>query len=456
MLQGIRDISQCERPAITLVLLLSALCLSCQPASRNDAGGRVVLKYWEKWTGTEGQAMREIVEAYNASQDRYLVHYMEVGGSQIDRKLVVAIAGGNPPDIAGFWNDRVSDYVQNGALTPIDKRMTDSGIHAEDYLPAVMGCCRYEGYTWGLPLTPATLALFYNRRLFREAGLDPDHPPQTISVLDEYAEKLTRRDDQGKIITLGFSPDIPGWWNHLWGFWFGGDWWDAESQVTVSSSAHQAALEWGQNYFKKYGVRELDRFKAAAENFDSPQWPFFSEHLAMVIQGVWTSNFIRRHAPNLDWGVAPFPSAATGTGTTTFLQCDILVIPKGCPHPDGAWDFVRFTQKPGNLERLNTLHHKFSPLAEVSGKFYQDHPNPHIRLFRDLATTGVVHAAPPIPRFSDFQRWMIHSFNQVCKAGCDPSETLREAQFEIQKGFDRARRQWERVAVARREQWREP
>ena len=439
-----------------MIVFLSGLWVSCQYPSGNESSGRVVLKYWEKWTGPEGQAMRGIVDSYNASQERYYVNYMEVGGSQIDRKLVVAIAGGNPPDIAGFWNDRVADYVQNGALTPIDNRMAEAGIRGDDYLTSVINCCRYEGYTWGLPLTPATLALFFNRRLFRQAGLDPDRPPETIAQLDEYAEKLTRRDGQGKIITLGFSPDIPGWWNHLWGIWFGGKLWDAESGITVSTPSQLAALQWAQGYFNKYGVRELDRFKAAAENFDSPQWPFFSEHLAMVIQGVWTSNFIGRHASTLDWGVAPFPSASTATGTTTFLQCDLLVIPKGCPNPDGAWDFIHYTQRLENLEKLNTLHHKFSPLAEVSGQFYRDHPNPQIRLFRDLATAGEVHVAPPIPRFSELQRWMIHSFNQVCKAGSDPAETLREAQTEIQKGYTRARQQWERVAAIRREQWMKP
>jgi multiple sugar transport system substrate-binding protein len=456
MLKNLHKLFSFEWTSISLVFFMAVLCLSCQPSTQDLADGRIVLKYWEKWTGFEAQAMRGIVDAYNASQDKYYVNYMEVGGSQIDRKLVVAIAGGNPPDIAGFWNDRVADYVQNGALTPIDQQMVQSCIHSEDYLPVVMNCCRYEGYTWGLPLTPATLALFYNKRLFREAGLDPDHPPETIAQLDEYADKLTQRDEKGKIITLGFSPDIPGWWNHLWGIWFGGKLWDAESGVTLLSPSQLSALEWARGYFTRYGVRELDRFKAAAENFDSPQWPFFSEHLAMVIQGVWTSNFIGRHAPDLDWGVAPFPSVTTGTGTTTFLQCDLLVIPKGCPHPDGAWNFIQYTQRAENLEKLNILHHKFSPLVEVSEQFYRDHPNPRIHLFRDLAIHGEVCIAPPIPRFSELQRWMIHSFNQVCKVGSDPTETLQEAQNEVQKGYYRAQQQWERVAGARRRQWMEP
>ncbi|MCA9428681.1 MAG: extracellular solute-binding protein, partial [Candidatus Omnitrophica bacterium] len=198
---------------VLFVLLVSPIAIGCHPSENSNENGKTILKYWEKWTGTESAAMKEIVGAYNSSQDLYHVQYMEVGGSQIDRKLLLSIAGGNPPDIAGFWNDRIVDYVQNGALLPLDPLMEDSGMKPERYLPRVMDSCRYEGFTWGLPLTPATLALFYNRKLFREAGLDPDSPPRTIAELDAYAERLTKRDETGRIIQLGFSPDIPGWWN---------------------------------------------------------------------------------------------------------------------------------------------------------------------------------------------------------------------------------------------------
>lgn len=438
-----------------LAVLLPLVIAGCRSSGEPPEDGQTLLRYWEKWTGTESAAMKEIVKAYNDSQDRFHVQYMEVGGSQIDRKLLLSIAGGNPPDIAGFWNDRIVDYVQNGALLPLDSLMEGSDMSSADYLPRVMDSCRYEGFTWGLPLTPATLALFYNRRLFREAGLDPDSPPRTIAELDAYSELLTKRDEAGRITQLGFSPDIPGWWNHLWGLWFGGSLWDGASQVTVASPPFLEALEWANGYSEKYGVQQLDRFKAAAENFDSPQWPFFSERLAMVIQGVWTSNFIRRHCPNLDWDVAPFPTAGADSESTTFLQCDLLVIPKGASNPEGAWDFIQFTQRAENLERLNILHHKFSPRVEVSDGFYEMHPNPRIRLFQDLATNGTVHVAPAIPQFSDLQRWMIYAFNQVYKEGRDPSDTLREVQSEIQKGLDRSLNRWHRVASVRHEQWRD-
>jgi ABC-type glycerol-3-phosphate transport system substrate-binding protein len=69
---------------------------------RRDANGIVTVEYWEKWTGTEEQQMREIVDAFNATVGReknIFVRYMST--SAINQKTLVATAAGTPPDIAG-------------------------------------------------------------------------------------------------------------------------------------------------------------------------------------------------------------------------------------------------------------------------------------------------------------------------------------------------------------------
>src|SRR6185295_18204185 len=65
------------------------------------ARGRIVLDYWEKWTRHEGDAMVKVVNAFNASQDRIFVRYLVT--SDIGLKSMVAIAGGDPPDVIGLY-----------------------------------------------------------------------------------------------------------------------------------------------------------------------------------------------------------------------------------------------------------------------------------------------------------------------------------------------------------------
>ena len=70
--------------------------------------------------------------------------------------------------------------------------------------------CFYRGSLYAIPTTPATTALHWNKKLFREAGLDPDSPPRTIEELDAVAQRLTKREG-GKIVQVGVLPAVPGW-----------------------------------------------------------------------------------------------------------------------------------------------------------------------------------------------------------------------------------------------------
>ena len=77
---------------------------------RNDMPtGRIVLDYWEKWTGHEAAAMQAVVDAFNASQDRWWVNYLSVGG--LDRKAKIAIAAEDPPDLL----DSTATFLSSGA-----------------------------------------------------------------------------------------------------------------------------------------------------------------------------------------------------------------------------------------------------------------------------------------------------------------------------------------------------
>jgi ABC-type glycerol-3-phosphate transport system substrate-binding protein len=185
-------------------------------ASAAEQDGRVVLKYWEKWTGFESDAMEEVVNDFNASQDRIVVEYNSV--SQIDRRLMLATAGGVPPDIAGIYSGNIPVYAENNALTPLDRFARRAGISEEDYIPVFWNLCRYRKHLWALPSTPGCNALIYNKKMFREAGLDPDKPPRSIAELETFNEKLTRRSPSGRLETIGHLPEEPGWWNGLWGY----------------------------------------------------------------------------------------------------------------------------------------------------------------------------------------------------------------------------------------------
>jgi len=87
------------RLAASVALLALALLAGCVRSEPDD--GKLHLTYWEKWERFEREAMQRVVDDFNASQDRIVVH-MHTFGS-IDKKILGATAGGNPPDVAGVW-----------------------------------------------------------------------------------------------------------------------------------------------------------------------------------------------------------------------------------------------------------------------------------------------------------------------------------------------------------------
>lgn len=436
-------------PSLLRALLVVLACL--YGAMGDD--GKVIVTYWEKWTGFEEEAMRQIVADFNASQDRIHVEFSSV--SQIDRRLMLATAGGVPPDVAGVWPGNIPVYAENNALTPLDRLAREAGISGSDYLPIIWEMCRFRGRLWALPSTPSSNALIYNKKLFREGGLDPEKPPRSIAELEEFNEKLTRRGEGGRIEVLGHSPQEPGWWSAMWGYWFGANMTIGDSKVTPDSTENLAAMRWIESYPKRFGSDNLMTLRDGFGNFASPQNPFFTGRVAMILQGVWIYNYIQNYAPaDFEWGVAAFPSDdPERLQGVTLVDCDLLVIPAGAKHPREAFEFMRYVNSPGPMEKLCLLQKKFSPLRECSEEFFAMHPNPFIRKFLDLAKGPGARSIPYIASWNEYQREMRNAVDRVWSGGATPEEALADVRVRQQKRLDRQHQRWERNAPVLERIW---
>ncbi len=459
-----------------LVVLGAAGCSSQKEERTED--GRLVLNYWEKWTGFEGEAMQAVVDEFNASQDRIFVKKLSV--STIDQKMMLAVAGGNPPDIAGLWSHNVAPFAERGTLTPLGRRLREAGLGASQYTDVFWDLCRYRDFTWALPSTPATIGLHWNKKHFRDAGLDPDRPPRSIAELDRMAEQLTvveverngeevrvryteltdaekrNPDDSFTIVILGYSPSVPGWWNYAWSYWFGGRLWNGRDRITATNEANVAAYEWFQSYPRKFGAQNLQQLAASFGNFSSPQNPFLSGKVSMVQQGVWMHNFIKKYNPQLDWGAAPFPSVDPDRyPMVTIAETDVLVIPYGAKHPDEAFEFITYVNEQSTMEKLSLGQRKFSARSTMSEGFFQKHPNPYIRVFTELAQSPNAVHMPKTPIWTEYMDELVVAADEIYLLQATPEEALQTVQRRIQSKLDRSVQRWRAVREERLETWRE-
>jgi len=408
--------------------------------------GKLRVAYWEKWGGVYGEIIRSVVDHFNASQDRLYVDLLIV--SQINQKALLAIASGKPPDIVGLWSGDVPQYAEQGALMCLDPFMERGGLRREDFIDIFIEVNSYEGKMYALPTTPATNALHWNKDLFEEVGLDPEVPPRTLDELDEMAARLTKYDDRGNLVRLGFSPSVPPWWPWAWGYWFGGKLWDGSSRITLNSPENVRAYKWVQSYSQRYGSNQLQTFQSGFGNYLSAQDGFLCGKVAMVLDGVWVHNVIARYSPHVRCGAAPFPSAVPGLTGVAMAESDSVSIPVGAKHPQEAFQFIEFLCGQQGSEMLNIQHGKFTPLRRVSREFIENNPNPHVEMFRDLAKSPNVFSAPRMGIWYEYADEIAPMMDAIRLRKATPEELLPEIQQRVQHKLDQARRRMQRRATA--------
>lgn len=460
------------RTLIVVALAACAVALLLFGKSTHRAAvpeGRIVVEYWEKWTGNEEAQMRSIVDSFNETVGREKNIYVRYfSTSAVDQKTLVATAAGTPPDIAGVWDWNVTKFAALDALLPLDDLAREHGITEAYYKPVYWRACHSRGKLYGLVSTPAAIAMHYNRQLFergapalRSAGLDPARPPRTLDELDRYAEALTEIAPGGRLVRAGFIPSEPDWYlSYLW-MWFDGTIFDpAAGKLTLTDPNVVRAYEWYQSYFRKYGSKTLVDMRSGFGNFDSPQNAFLAEMVAMEQQGPWMANYIEHLRPsmgrlisddkvreltlpieerrkNYAWAVAPFPSAAGATPDVAYCTYDALVIPAGAKHPREAFEFIAYVNRQDVMERLCSLHCKNSPLSKVSEDFVAKHPNPYIGEFERLAAGPGAREVPDLPIWAEVGSELQNNVAQrLALMQTDAKTALAEAQARLQIRYD--------------------
>ena len=406
--------------------------------------GRVEIQYWEKWTGIEGAVLQRVVDRFNATQDRIWVHLVPV--SDITSKAMVAIGGGDPPDIVGLYTYSLPAYAESGAAMALGEFAKLGEIEAGKYLPGVRELLWHEGRQWAGVNTCYTLALYYNRAMLREIGRGSEAAPRTISELDDMATRLTRYEDASRrrIERAGFLQNVPGWWNYFWPLMFGGALYDeATKKATAGSGSCVASFEWVRASAARMGVEATTAFASGyGRNIHSAQDPFISGRMGMIVQGPWLANFIGAFAPGLDYAAAPVPVADglfDAERPTGLLEADVLVIPRGCPHPEEAYRFLLFMQGRVVQEELAIAHGKPSPLVEVSEDFFERHPNRSIRVFDAVAKSPKVRVLPRITAWKQYADLVNAAFDAVW-LGADAKETMSSVEARGQELIDTAAR----------------
>lgn len=274
---------------------------------------RTKLVVWGLQSSDEAAGLRAQVREFERRNPGVKVSILGMGaGNMNPQKLMTSIVGKTPPDVINQDRFTIGDWASRDTfmdLTPLIERDhgKPDGVRPEDYYQPCWAEATYKGKVYAIPNSTDDRFLFYNKTLFREAGLDPNRPPATWNELVDYAVKLTKRDKSGALRQIGFIPNWGNSWLYLYSWQNGGEFMSPDGRTcTMDNKRSVEALEYMVSVYDRLGgAQAVDKFQSGFQ--PDALDPFLTGKVAMVINVDQASNFIARFNPDLNFGVAPAP-----------------------------------------------------------------------------------------------------------------------------------------------------
>jgi multiple sugar transport system substrate-binding protein len=369
---------------------------------------KVEVSFWYGWGGVEGEVMEKLIKKFNDSQTAITVKGTVEPAYE---KQLTAITAGNPPDIASNFGNATVPNGEQGANTPLDDYMAKSNMKASDFVPGAITQQQYNGKTYALPVAMHISMLFYNKDLLAQAGYDA--PPETVQQLFEYFDKLSVIESNGAITKLAIYPNLP---TYDYAYIYGGGFFDAtKNEISPQEPGLIEAMKQGAALWKKAGGSEkINPFVTKLGAGLTAEDPFFTGKYAMTMGGEWTGSFIKKFAPNLNYGIAPYPydenhperKGAATVDTSTFY------IPKGAKHPDQAWEFINWFMQPENIAEFDAGIGNLTPVIKaIDSPLFNDVAG--FKEFLEASKNPNLVSFPASPYMSQYMNEIGVAYNDV-------------------------------------------
>lgn len=403
--------------------------------SEKRFAGPAEIIYWTGWSGHELKVQSLLINEFNKTHKNIRVRALSQFGNSGYQKVRIAFAGGSTPDVMStVWADELAAYAMRDTLTPLDEYMQRSGRDLDkEFLPGIARMLRINGKIFGLAVTSNTSFIAYNRQIFEESGLNASAPPLTISQLDSAARACTQYDSHGNFVRYGFRPtDLS-----LWAYVFGGGWYDTNTkQITANSPQNLAALSWMASYARNYNMEEMQAFSTTFGSSDTPSGPFYVGKTAMELTGEWERAFIKRYAPELDWGWFALPVPMGGRFHTTSAGGSVFVIPKASRNKEAAWEFLNWISSPYAVKTFCWKIKGVPPLASVCrDPLFQNDPLFHFTIPIEEGPNSF--GPPPLPTWPMFKTEIGRVEDSVMLGSEDPGRALAGLQTSMERELTR-------------------
>ena len=302
----------------SLVALALVLVMAGCGTGSGGGGNSGAIQIWEGYTGAEAKAFAHLLATYQ-HEHGVQVTSLFVNNDNTLQKVLTAVRGGSPPDIAYLYGSWAPSVAQIPQVVTLTKAVRKPGVNWDDFWVGERDVATVNGRVIGIPALVDNLAVVYNKTLFARAGLADPSPNWTWAQFEADARKLT----SPSVKQFGTAYVTPGTEDTVW------HWeallWEAGGHLLTPDNKKAA-------FDSKAGLASLNTLKTMAvtdksmylDPTDSAYANLFnSGHIGMLVTGPWDLSAF----PNVHYGVQVMPAyPGTGGGHQTISGPDNWVI----------------------------------------------------------------------------------------------------------------------------------
>ncbi|MEV8033795.1 extracellular solute-binding protein [Streptomyces sp. NPDC002742] len=375
--------------ALVASFALAATACGGSDSSSDKSAGPTTITWWDTSNATnEAPTYQALAKQFEKANPTIKVKYVNVPFDQAQNKFDTAAGSKGAPDILRSEVGWTPAFAKKGYFLQLDG--TAALADQAKFKSNLIEQAKFDGKTYGVPLVTDTLALVYNKALFKKAGIT--EAPKTWAELKADAAKIDTKD---KVYGYWGSTQAYYAQNFLYGE--GTDTVDATAKkITVNSAAAKKAYGTWLSLFSGQGLHKAD---TTADAYAHIQDAFVNGKVAAIVQGPWEiTNFYKgsAFADKSNLGVANIPAGSTGkSGAPTGGHNLSVYAGSDKAHQEASLKFVQFMTSAASQA---TIALKNSTLPTRDDAYTAEvKANPGIAGYQ-----GVLAAAQPRPALPEY------------------------------------------------------
>ena len=336
-------------------------------------------------------------------------------------KLQLMLGTNTAPDLFFLKGMTAPSYMSFKILQPLNEFIDATpDFGAEDFYPFAMEAFQSDGVQYGLPKDFNAYVLFYNKQLFREAGIDS--LPTNWEYFKEIAAQLTRdKDGDGRTDQYGFIVEPVVEMVMPFVYQNGGNFQNPDGSLGIADPAFIEAVDYYFSFYKE-GIATIPQDQGVAWNGDA----FGRGIAAMAVSGGWLLPFLADNYPEIEFGMIPLPA---GKQKATVAFTTAYSMPKRSAFRDESWQLMNYLVGEEGMTswtKTGVAMPSRRSVAKANG-FYE---HPIYKVFMESAE----FARPFQVEYSErgFEEVVI-AFQAIFFTGKSPKDALEEIEDQIKK-----------------------